>query len=143
MDLKTKIIALLVAIGIGYGVGRYLQPSEVITKTEKIEVEVDKERVEYRTIVRYIKRPDGTEIKEEVKEEIKEKEHSSTKKEKKLKIVKNFKPQWKAQVAATLDAFNPTDYRVGVEKRVIGPFFAGGWVKTDFREYGISISMEF
>jgi len=55
----------------------------------------------------------------------------------------NIKPQWKAQVAVELDAFQPTTYRVGVERRVKGPIFVGAWTETNLHTYGVSISMEF
>ena len=147
MNTKAKIIILVVVCLIGYAFGRYLQPTKVITKTETqiVKVEVEKERIEYRTIVRYITKKDGTTVKEEITEEIKDKESVITKKKEKkeLKIVENAKPQWKAQVAAELVSSQATTYRVGVEKRVLGPFFAGAWAETNFHSYGVSLSMEF
>lgn len=144
MNLKTKIIILVTAIGLGYGFGRYLQPEKVITKKEVVEVAVEKERVEYRTIVRYITKKDGTTVKEEIKEEIKEKESVDTKKTKKERIVINVKPQWRVQAQANLSTMDDVpQYKVGVERRIAGPIFVGAYSSTDFKEYGILLSMEF
>jgi hypothetical protein len=145
--LPYKILAVVLLIGGAYGVGRYLQPAEVKVKTETkvVKVEVEKERTKYRTITKYIKRPDGTEERIEEKEEVTEKESSSTKRKdkKKDKQIIAVKPQWKVQAMAELDNFELNNYRVGVERRVIGPVFAGAWASTTLNSYGVSLSMEF
>lgn len=152
MSLSKKIIILLVALVLGYGFGRYLQPAEVITKTEikekVVEVEVEKVKTEYRTIVKEIERPDGTKIKETIKEEIKD-ESSVVKKEEKKEVKKdkkivNIKPQWRVQAMADLSTLDDIpQYKIGVERRIFGPVFAGAYTSTDFKQYGVSISMEF
>lgn len=147
MTLKNKLLAVVLIAGAGYGIGRYLQPAEVKVKTETkvVTVEVEKERTKYRTVVKYIKRPDGTEERIEEKEEVTEKESNTTvqKDKKKDKQVVAAKPQWRAQVGAELVSFQPTNYRIGIERRVLGPVFVGAWSETNFHSYGISVSMEF
>ena len=151
MKTRTLLIIGLVLAGLGYGMGRYLQPAKVITKvetkTEVVEVEVEKVKTEVRTIVKEIVKPDGTKVKETITENInesKKKNVSEAKQETKTeKIVINNKPQWRAQVAVELDQFNPSNYRVGVERRIFGPVFAGAWTETNFNSYGLSVSMEF
>ena len=152
MNLKTKVIILVVTLGMGYGFGRYLQPAEVITKTEVkekvVEVEVERVKTEFRTIVRYITKKDGTTIKEEIKEEIKDdkkvvkrEEKKEVKKEKKIVYLK---PQWKVQAMADLSTLDDIpQYKIGVERRIFGPVFAGVYSSTNFKQYGVSLSMEF
>jgi len=151
MKLKYKILIVLGLMGAAYGVGRYLQPAKVITKTEVkekvVEVEVEKEKKETRTIKREIERPDGTKIKETIEEEIKQEEtvvrEEEERESKETKIVENLKPQWKAGIATSLRKFKPDTYTIEVERRITGPFFIGAYSRTDLKEYGVSVSMEF
>lgn len=151
MKLRYKILIVLGLMGAAYGVGRYLQPAEVKTKTkikkEYVEVEKEKEKKETRTIEREIKRPDGTVVKEIIEEEIKESESVTKETEKselkKKKVVDNLKPQWKIGASTSLRQIKGRSYTVEVERRIIGPFFAGVYSRVDFKEYGVSISMEF
>lgn len=142
MKLGHKIVMVLIVGILGYAAGRYAQPAEVVTKIEEKIVEVERVKIEYRTITRTITNPDGTTIKEEIKEEIRQNEEiSSTERKEETKTI-YLKPQWKAQVAAELSNFQPTNYRVGLERRILGPVFLGAWAETTFDSYGVSISLE-
>lgn len=152
MKTRTIVILALVLAGVAYAVGRYLQPAKVITKTEVktevVEVEVEKTKTEYRTIVKEIIKPDGTKVKETITENIEESKKKNTteaKQESKTeKIVENLKPQWKVQVMADFTQIDePANYRVGIERRIIGPIHAGAWSETNFNSFGLSVSMEF
>lgn len=153
MKIRTAVIMALVLAGVAYATGRYLQPAEVKikteVKTEVVEVEVEKVRTEVRTIVREITKPDGTVIREEVTENIDENTNVTKNEEntqiKKEKQVLNLKPQWKvqAQVGTDIDFTGELSYRIGVERRIIGPVFGGVYANTNLQEVGLSISMEF
>lgn len=149
--LRTTVIAVLVVGLVGYAFGRYLQPAKVVTKVETkvkvVEVEVEKTKTEVRTIVKEVVKPDGTKVKETITENIEESKkktkNQSEAERSELKVVENVKPQWKAQVQVGLETIQVPSYRVGIERRVFGPIFAGAYSRTDFKDYGISISMEF
>lgn len=149
--LRSTIIIVFVVGLLGYAFGRYLQPAKVVTETvvekEIVEVEVEKIKKEVRTIVKEIVKPDGTTetttTTEEIAESKKKTKKEEASKEQELKIVENLKPQWKAQVLVGLEDINVPSYRVGIERRIFGPIFAGAYSKTDFGEYGLSVSMEF
>ena len=145
MSTKNVIIGILLCTGIGYAVGRYLQPAKIETKTEVVEVEVEKVKTEIRTIVREVVKPDGTVVKETIEEEIKKEEQVVKKQEKEETKIENLKPQWRVQaaVASDLDFRGELAYRLGVERRILGPFFAGVFADTRGEEVGVSISMEF
>lgn len=153
MSKTIKVTIALILIGAAYGFGRYLQPAKIETKikikTETIEVEVEKIRTEVRTIIKETKKPDGTLITETTTENINENENKNVSKNEqetiKHKIVENFKPQWKVQGQVSLNngINGESTFRVGVERRVIGPVFAGAWADTNLASYGLSVSMEF
>ena len=151
MNLKTITILVVVVAALAYATGRYLQPARVVTevevKTEIVEVEVEKTKTEVRTIVKEIVRPDGTKevttTTENIAETKKKQKKEASKEKKEVKIVENLKPQWKAQVLIGLENIQVPAYRVGLERRIIGPVFGGVYSRTDFQEYGVSLSMEF
>lgn len=142
MDLKSKALIVLAIAGLSYGLGRYLQPAKVEVREVIKEVKVVERDTEY--IDREVRRPDGTIERERIERErtkVDERRESDT-----SKIVSNLKPQWKVQALA---GANPTDfnkqdiyYGVGIERRVFGSLFAGGWVNTR-KEVGVSVSFEF
>jgi len=151
MDLKTKIIILVSVLGIGYAFGRYLQPEKVVTKIqikkEIVTIEVEKEKILYRTIVRYITKKDGTVIKEEIKEELKETENISRNENNtdisKSKTITYKKAQYKVQLLTQVVGSSTAGYKLGIEKRFLGPIFLGVWSETNFHTYGLSVSWEF
>jgi hypothetical protein len=151
MSYKTITILVVVVAALAYATGRYIQPAKVITevevKTEIVEVEVEKTKTEVRTIVKEVIKPDGTKetttTTENIAETKKKNKKEAQSERKELKIVEGLKPQWKAQVLIGLENIEIPSYRVGVERRIVGPIFAGAYSNTNFQEYGLSVSMEF
>lgn len=153
MNLKTGLLIVVLVGLLGYAFGRYLQPAKVVTKTETkvqvVEVEVERVKTEVRTIVKETTKPDGTRVVETTKENISDSKKKTSKESDKQtntsKIVENFKPQWRVQVAATIGSggLDGDNIRVGIERRIIGPVFLGAWSETRFGSYGASVSMEF
>ena len=137
-NLKTWIISIVAVAALAYATGRYLQPAKVeIKEVEKI-VEVIKRDVH--TVIREVVRPDGS---KEVVTVIDDKTRETNKKESsKETIITNIKPQWRVQGIADLTHLAAPVYGVGIERRILGPVFAGAFVKAN-REYGVSVSLEF
>jgi hypothetical protein len=119
MNLKNSlkyIVVGAVVMGIGYGIGRYLQPASVV-EVEKL---VEKERVKTITVTKEITKPDGTKIKET-------KDITDTKKEtdtEKSKTVIADKPDW-----FIVGGYGLTQnaYTANVNRRILGNLFLGAY----------------
>lgn len=128
----------LIKLGIGcllllgaYSAGRWAQPAKVITK----EVQVVKKDV--RTVVRTIKQPDGTVIRERTTED-----KTVTSNEKNSKIESN-KPAWKvnALVGYSFDS-KKEEYGIMVQKNYVGPVNLGVYATTA-KTVGVTLGFEF
>lgn len=142
-DLVKIALAILIAAGVGYGFGRYVQPAKVEIKKEEVIKEVETTKKDIVIVEKETHLPDGTVIKEKKTED---KSTEVVKKEEKTKestVTTNEKPQWKVQALAGLElgTVGPV-YGAGVERRILGPFFAGVYGKTN-KEVGASLSFEF
>lgn len=135
MSTRNVLILLIVTVVVSAGLTRYYFP-----KVEYKNVEVTKEvvRNDIKTIVRTIERPDGT------KETISETTDKSTKKETNSKeVLIAAKNQWMFDVGARMNVSNrDLVYDLQVQRRIVGPFFAGLKASTD-KTIGVSIGMEF
>lgn len=134
--MNKYLIMLGIGVGLlaaGYVTGRYFQPARIETKT--VEKEVIKKDI--RTVIKEVK-SDGTQTTTEIVDNS-ESWNTSVEQFKAMQ-----KPQWKAQVLVGVKDFKLSDpiYGVGVERRVLGPFSAGVYGKTN-NEYGLTLSMEF
>jgi len=143
MQVKTLIISALLLLGVGYGVGRYLQPAEVKIEIKEVIKEVEVENRNVVTIIREIERPDGTrEIETRIVDKTTiEKDRTASRSE--VKTVRALKPQWKVGAMVGQSDFlrGGTIYGAQVERRILGPFFLGVWGNTN-KSAGLSISME-
>jgi Na+-translocating ferredoxin:NAD+ oxidoreductase RnfG subunit len=134
MNKNTVILMVAVAV-ISAGLTRYYFPQIEIKNTETIKEVV---RNDIRTIVKEVVRPDGS------KETITETTDKSTKKEtSKSELIVAAKNQWMVDIAArkTLSD-SEIYYDLQIQRRILGPFFAGIKASTD-KSVGVSIGMEF
>lgn len=135
MNTKNIIILMVVVAAISAGLTRYYFP-----QLEYKNVEVTKEvvRNDIKTVIRTIERPDGT------KETVEEITDKSVKKESsKHEIVLMAKNQWMLDVGVrtSFDELKPV-YDLQVQRRIVGPFYAGIKASTD-KTVGVSLGMEF
>lgn len=132
---KTILVTAVASLAIGAGLDRYLRP---LPGTQTVEVTRDVVRTDVRTIVKVVEKPDGT--KESITETV---DHSVNTNTSSSSSTIYLKPNWLvgATVASKLAKLEPV-YGVLVQRRIIGPVFAGGSVKTD-GEFGLTIGMEF
>jgi len=144
MDIKIKIILIVVALmAISYGVGRYLQPVKEVIKTETVIKTVTVNHVDTVTVVKEITKPDGTKEKTTTTTD-KSKIDTNTDSDTKTSIViTNQKPQWKVSALLTTKqgSFGPV-YGAMVERRILGPIFAGAFANTD-KAVGLTVGLEF
>lgn len=130
--------SLLYSFGIGAAIGAafiwYAYPRhEVQIKTETKIV------TEYKTkiVERWRKNPDGSEEHERTEESS---GNSETTKSKDKKVAKH---NWNLGIQAGLTTdMDGLKYGLRVERRIVGPVFAGAYVTTN-KEAGVSLGMEF
>lgn len=126
LNLKNGIIAVLVLVGLGYGVGRYLQPAKIETVTKEVIKEVEVTKKDVITVIEETKDKDGNikktttitdkTVVNKAKEETKD---SKT-------VVINQKPQWRVNASAGYDfKEKEPQYGLGFEKRYMGPLSLG------------------
>lgn len=121
--------AILGALVIWYFFPRY----EVQVRTETKVV------TEYKTKVveRWRKNPDGSEERERTEESSGNSEAS------KIADTKVAKHNWTAGISAGLSTtVNSPIYGVRLERRIVGPIFAGAYATTN-KEAGVSLGLEF
>ena len=133
-------VVLLVVAGLGYTTGRYMQPAEVIVKTEIKEVE--KVRVDTKTRIIYRKMPDGTV--ERITEEETKSSSETGKDTRTEQITKAKKSSSIAIVALTSTDFDfsKPEYALHVQTNVLGPLKLGIYGSTN-KQVGISIGLDF
>lgn len=167
--LKNPLVLGLVLSIAGFLVGRHFAPEKIIEK-EKIVEKVVKEKEEIKSkdkivtkkkhkIIVRVTRPDGT-VEERIEEiesdeqvvniDIKKTEKEENEKTvEKEKIIEKNKPQWHVSGLAGVDlsassksSLNFSSYGVSIERRIIGPFFAG-LQGTNAPSVGVSVGFEF
>lgn len=139
MALKNKILILLAAIGIGFGIGYFTKPAKVV---EVIKKEIVKEAAITKIVYREkIVRPDGTVIETE---RSREDSHTSEQiKEESSKTVTNrLGLNISALAYAPTNKLTQTEYGVIVSKRVVGNVTAGILATTD-KKIGVTLGLEF
>jgi hypothetical protein len=143
METKHWIVAVLVVSGLGYATGRYFQPARVEVKIEERVKEVEVVKHDVRTVIKEVTRPDGTKEKETIIEDRSTETRDKESRRDTSKIVSNEKPQWKVstQLTTTQGILGPV-YGATVERRVLGPIFAGAFGNTD-KTFGLSVGLEF
>lgn len=130
-NLKVIGIAVLAALGLGYGIGRYVQSPRIETKIEEREVI----KTDVVTVIKESTNKDGTVVKETV---IKDNSVKKSDKEKSELIITNV-PQWRINGAYDI---NNRSYMLGVDRRVLGPIFIGAGYNTVGSVY-VGVSVEF
>jgi hypothetical protein len=139
------LLAILLAFGVGYGSGRYVQPAKVEIKTQEVIKEVEVVKHDTITVTKEIKKPDGT---TEIDTTITDKDVETTTiadVKKTEETITNLKPQWNVRGLVGVSSFNfanPMVYGLNIERRIIGPIFVGAWGTTD-KSAGLSIGLEF
>jgi len=143
MNTKTLIIVALLLGLVGYAVGRYVQPPQVVTKEVEVIKEVEVVKREVKTVIKEVVRPDGTkETTTSIDETSKETSRRDAENRKDVTVVSE-KAQWKAGIMAKASLTNVIPvYGFQVERRILGPFFVGaqGWGD---QSAGLSLSLEF
>lgn len=129
MKISYIVAGLVLALGIGYGVGRYQNTGKQIEEKKVVIKETE-------TVVREIKGKDGTVIKEVITRDTSKKESDN-----KVKIDKNKN---KIGIFGKYDLEDKTSkYGLHYERRIgDSPFYGGVLVDTE-KNVGLSISMEF
>jgi hypothetical protein len=149
--LKLGLIGLLL-LGLGFGIGKFSNPSKVVTKTEFKEVikviEVIKEQKNVVIVTKKTTKKDGTII-EESKTEDKtvtyQDKHSESKKEFKNSTITTRDIGLSVHALAMQnigDLEQDREYGIFVKKRVLGNISVGGLV-TDQKTIGLSVGMDF
>lgn len=124
-------LILLISVTIAFAVGRYTKPAEVVTK----EVEVVKKDVV--TVVRTVKSPDGTVVRERRTED-----RSETNTSREVEV-KSHTPEWKAALMAGYSFKQGREvYGASIQKNFIGPISLGAWGLSD-GTVGLSVGIEF
>jgi hypothetical protein len=137
MTLKTQIIAVLVCLGLGYAVGRYLQPAQV--ETREVIKEVEKIKRDVVIIERKVTKPDGTVVEEKTTTD-KSKIETAKSSDKSRKESRRNDWLVGAGVEAQLSNLNPV-YRLEIQRRILGPVLVGASARTD-GYVGAIISLE-
>ncbi len=129
-NLKYLGLAALIFL-LGFGAARHTTPVKIVTQTKQV-VKTKKDVI---TVTKRVKLPDGT-----ITTETRKEDRSTTDKNKEFnQIVENEKAQWRANVLYSLTKTN--NYGASVERRILGPVFAGAYGFTD-GNVGISVGLE-
>lgn len=148
LNAKTLAISIVVLVGLGYGVGRYLQPAEVKTEIKEVVKEVQVEKKDVVTIIKERKNTDGSVTTETVITDKTTIASETEKSREEISEVINIKPQYRirAETGYDFDTKNP-QYTIGAEKRFWGPLSLGlsGTVdqSMEFKAVNITASWEF
>lgn len=134
MNYKYLLIAIIIALGLGYYLGMTLNP---VTKTEIEEREVIKNNVI--TVIKEVTRTDGTkESTTTIVDRSKETRESET-----SIVAKGAVASRRASLSAVSSGLSAIDsYTISYEQRLFGPFWLGANYNTK-QVYGLSVGMEF
>jgi hypothetical protein len=133
--MKNTIIALIVGLLLGGGLGTFLFPQ---IKTKEVQVEKEVVVKDIVTVTKVITKPDGT--KEEVTTTT-----DKTKENKQNTSTKTVaKANWHTSISAKskLTPVQIDIYTIQVEKRILGDVFIGAVISSD-KTVGISLGLEF
>jgi type II secretory pathway pseudopilin PulG len=142
--MKTQIIIGVILLVVGYGLGRYVQPAKVVTKTQTVTQVVTQIQEHVHTVTHTVVQPNGIKDITTVTDNNSTENKDSDTKSSSSTITTYSKPQWRAQGLAGLNLSNVSTpiYGLGVERRILGPIFVGAYGKTN-SEAGLSLSLEF
>lgn len=131
MTKKTALLITLSVALLAYAFGRYAQPEKVVVK----EVEVVKRDV--RTVVKTVKQPDGTVIRERVTED----KTQTAKSNETVTVNQGSKVKLNALVGWSFDERKEV-YGVMIQKDMFGPVSIGAFGLSD-KTVGITIGISF
>jgi hypothetical protein len=136
--LLTKLSIVLVALVIGYAVGRHLQPAKI--ETREVVKEVEKIKRDVVIVEKKITRPDGTIVEEKTTTD---KSKSETSKSSDKRTVVSNRNNWLvgAGIEGQISELTPV-YRFEVQRRILGPILVGASARTD-GYVGAILSVEF
>jgi hypothetical protein len=142
MKLNKVIISVLVATGIGYSIGRYLQPAKVEYKTQTVVKEVEVVKKDVKTIVKTIRHKDGTIERTKTTEDktvtdSKKNSNSST-----SKITESKKLDWNVSMIAGFQD-GQTIYGAAVQGRILGTVYLGVFTLPGVIPAGASLGWSF
>lgn len=147
MSSKTKIIGVLILIGLAFGVGYYATPSKVeiqikeVVKTVTVK-QKGKTKIVYRTRVTS---PDGT-ITETENERtdttISENTNTETKKEQSTVTTKDVGLTLSMLAISDIKNLDKREYGLHATKRVFSNVVVGAMVTTD-KKIGVSVGLSF
>lgn len=128
-------LALLIAVAVGYAVGRHLQPAEVKTEIKEVEKVVEKIKKDIVIVEREVRNPDGTVVVDRRTEDRSEEavRRDSRRSE---EIIVSMPAKWRAgvDVKASLTNFVP-QYGATVGYRAFGPV----WVEASGYQDGTAV----
>lgn len=141
---KIQIIAVILILVIGYGIGYYSKPTKIETVTVE-KVKIEKQAAETKIVYREkITKPDGTVIeKEQSKTDTKTSENTVSEKTAES-VIKNDLGL-NLGVLAVFDSNNLSgnrEYAIMANKRVLGNFSVNAMVTTD-KKVGVGIGISF
>lgn len=136
-NIKVILVAIVVCLGLGYSLGRYVQPAQEVEKIVEVEKEVIKKDIV--TVVKVIKNKDGT---EEVITTTTDKSQENRIANRTSEVSKNIKLDWHVTASAK-DLFKEKHiYELQVERRVLGPLFIAASYNTN-NSIGVGVGIEF
>lgn len=134
MNNTVKVaIGILLAIVLGYGVGRLSAPEKLV----EVEKEVIKERRDVVTVYKEVKRPDGTVEKESTT--VDKSQYDSARESSKTVETRS---QWLVSAIA----FKDNKYGAKVDRRIVGNIFLGLYADVDKNRntnVGAGVTLEF
>lgn len=139
----------VIAFAVGFSVAMYSVPDKVVTKTQTQFVEravVETQQQKNKTyIITERKRPDGTVTK---RTEIKDKSQIVSESQKDTHaasitetVTTNHRDDWKLRALSAVKS-REVVYGAGLEWRLLGPLWVGGWGLTD-KTIGLSFGLSF
>lgn len=147
-----KIVTIsLLLLGAGYGIGRFAQPTKVITKTEIKEVIKEVKVVEQHnnvvTVTHTVTAPNGTTTTDTTTHDtttVDSNTHTDTTivAKKETITIRDIGLSAQALVLMKTNDFNNREYGILIKKRIIGNI-SGSILATDKRTIGIALGFDF
>jgi hypothetical protein len=148
IQLRYQILLVVVVLAGGFGLGKYTQPTKVVTKTETVVKTVTVDHVNTVVVTKEVDKPDGTKEIDTTTTDKSVTDTTTQSDEKTDKVVTNSKAQWRVdglygtQIGSTTGLANGPVYGVGIERRILGPIWAGAQANSDKR-VALTVGFEF
>jgi len=145
IQTRYEILIVIAVLVVGYGFGKYGQPQKVVTKTDTVTKTVYVDHVNTVTVVKEVDKPDGEKDIDTTTTDTSVVDNNSTTTATTDKTVTNSKAQWRVEglygPQISSSTVGPV-YGVGVERRILGPIWAGAEGTTDHR-VSLKVGIEF